>query len=123
MKEFLDVFAWTYEYLKEYDTDIIQHAIPIKENENHFRKKLRRMNHFLFTLIEKEISKLFDTKTRKLFDAKIIVSLRFPKWLVLGLHFALYFAQFMLPYASFSYIKTYFLLSFLINKKKSCTYR
>ena len=41
---------------------------------------------------------------------------------MLGLHFALYFAQFMLPYATFSHIKTHFLLSFLINKPKSCTY-
>ena len=42
---------------------------------------------------------------------------------MLGLHFALYFAQFMLPYASFFYIKTHFLLYFLLNKPKSRTYR
>ena len=37
MKEFSDVFAWSYEDLKEYDTNIIQHTIPIKENEKPFR--------------------------------------------------------------------------------------
>ena len=37
MKEFSDVFAWSYEDLKEYDTSIIQHTIPIKENEKPFR--------------------------------------------------------------------------------------
>jgi hypothetical protein len=47
MTKFLDVFTWTYEYLKEYNTDIIQHTIPIKENEKHFRKNLKRINHFL----------------------------------------------------------------------------
>ena len=31
-KEFIDVFAWSYEDLKAYDTKIIQHKIPLKEN-------------------------------------------------------------------------------------------
>ena len=73
MTKFSDTFAWTYEDLKEYNTDIIQHTIPIKENENTFRQKLRRINPLLLPLIDKEI--------RKLYDAKIIVSLRFSKWL------------------------------------------
>jgi hypothetical protein len=29
-KKYRDVFAWTYEYFKMYDTRIIQHIIPIK---------------------------------------------------------------------------------------------
>jgi len=29
-KEFKDVFAWKYEYLKTYDMAIIQHKIPLK---------------------------------------------------------------------------------------------
>ena len=69
MKDFSNVFAWSYDDLKEYDTDIIQHAIPIKEYEKPFRQKLRRINPLLLPLIEKEV--------RKLFNAKIIVSLRF----------------------------------------------
>jgi hypothetical protein len=73
MKEFYDVFAWSYDDLKEYDTSTIQHTIPIKEDEKPFRKKLRRINLLLLPLIKKEV--------RKLFDAKIIVSLRFSKWL------------------------------------------
>ena len=59
--------------MKEYNTDIIQHSIPIKENGNPFKHKLRRIDPLILLLIEKE--------TRKLFDAKIIVSLRFSKWL------------------------------------------
>lgn len=31
-KEFIDVFAWSYEYLKAYDSSIIRHKIPIKED-------------------------------------------------------------------------------------------
>ena len=37
MKKYTDVFAWSYEDLKEYDTSIIQHTIPIKPGEKTFR--------------------------------------------------------------------------------------
>ena len=72
MKTYTDVFAWSYEDLKEYDTSIIQHTIPIKPGEKHFRKKLKRINPKPLPVIEKEI--------KKLFDAKIIVTLRFSRW-------------------------------------------
>ena len=73
MKQFPYVFAWTYDDLKVYDTNIIKHIIPVKENEKTFKQKLRRLKPLLLPLIEKEVNKLF--------DAKIIVSLRFSKWL------------------------------------------
>ena len=68
-----DVFVWSYKDLKVYDTDVIRHTIPLKENEKPFRHKLRRVNPLLFPLIEKEIKKLFDVEN--------IVSLRHSKWL------------------------------------------
>ena len=73
LKKYSKVFAWKYEDLKVYDTLVIQHTIPIKDNEKPFRKKLRRINPLLLPSIEKEI--------KKLFDAKIIVALRHSKWL------------------------------------------
>lgn len=36
-KNNVNVFAWSYEYLKVYDTYVIRHTIPLKENENPFR--------------------------------------------------------------------------------------
>ena len=30
MKKYTDVFSWSYEDLKEYDTSIIHHTIPIR---------------------------------------------------------------------------------------------
>ena len=36
-KEFSDVFVWSYEDLKSYDTEIIQHKIPLKENQKPFK--------------------------------------------------------------------------------------
>jgi len=73
MKRFVDVFAWSYADLKQYDSSIIQHIIPIKENEKPFKQKLRRINPLLMPLIEREV--------KKLFDAKIIVPIRFSNWL------------------------------------------
>jgi hypothetical protein len=72
MKEFPDVFAWSYDDLKVYDTSIIHHVIPIKKYHKPFKHKLRRINPLLLPLIEKEV--------KKLFESKIIVSLRFSKW-------------------------------------------
>ena len=72
MKRYTNVFAWGYEDLKEYDTSIIQHTIPIKPGEKPFRQKLRRVNPMLLSIIEKEI--------KKLFNAKIIMTLIFSKW-------------------------------------------
>jgi hypothetical protein len=50
---------------------VIQHVIPIKEDHKPFKHKLRRINPLFLPLLEKEI--------KKLFEAKIIVSLRFSK--------------------------------------------
>ena len=73
MKEFSDVFAWNYEDLKVYNISIIQHTIPTKEDHKPFNKKLRRINPLLLLVVEKEV--------KKLFDSKIIVPIRFSKWL------------------------------------------
>ena len=75
MKEFYDVFSQTYDDLKVYDPGVIHHTIPVQKNAKPFKQKLRRINPLLLPLIEKE--------AKKLFDAKIIVYLRFSKWLVL----------------------------------------
>ena len=63
MKIFSDVFAWSYKYLKEYDTSIIQHIIPINKDEKSFRQNLRRINPFIFPLIEKEVKKSLNARS------------------------------------------------------------
>ena len=69
LKEHVDVFSWSYEELRTYDTTIIQHKVPLKPNVKPFRQKLRRINPALFPVIEKEV--------KKLLDAKIIVPIRY----------------------------------------------
>jgi hypothetical protein len=53
LKEFADVFAWTYEDLKTYDTPVIEHKIPLKEEAKPFRQKLRQINPMLLPTMEK----------------------------------------------------------------------
>ena len=72
-KKYTKVFAWKYEDLKVYETFVIQHTIPIKEDDEPFRQKLRRINPLLLHLIEREV--------KKLFEAKIIIALRHFRWL------------------------------------------
>ena len=53
LKKFVDIFAWSYEDLKTYDTSIIQHKFPLKHDTKPFRQKLRRINPALLPVIEK----------------------------------------------------------------------
>ena len=61
-REYKDIFAWTYEDLKTYDTKIIQHDIPLKENAKPFQRKLRKMHPSLKSLVKKELNKLLTAK-------------------------------------------------------------
>ena len=71
-REFKDVFAWTYEDLKIYDTKIIQHIMPLKEDAKPFQHKLRKMHPSLESLVKKELNKLL--------VAKIIFPIRHTTW-------------------------------------------
>ena len=53
MEEYTYVFACRYRDIKAYDTSIIQHTIPIKNDEMDFKPNLRRINPKLLPLIEK----------------------------------------------------------------------
>jgi hypothetical protein len=72
MKQYLDIFSWSYEYLKVFDPEIIQHKIPLKPRSKPFKKKSRQFNPLLLPVIEKDL--------KRLLEAKIIVSLRYSEW-------------------------------------------
>ena len=69
LKEFADIFAWQYDDLKTFDTEVIQHKIPLNKDTKPFRKKLRSFNTFLLPTMEREINKLL--------GARIIIPLRY----------------------------------------------
>jgi hypothetical protein len=71
-KEFKDVFAWTYDDLKTFDPNIIQHIIPMKPQTQPFQQKLRKMHPKLEPTVKKELNKLL--------NAKIIFPVRHTQW-------------------------------------------
>jgi ribonuclease HI len=71
-KEYQDVFAWSYQELKTYDTRIIQHTIPLKYGIKPFQQKLRKYHPSLEPLMYQEL--------KKLLDAKIIFQVRHSAW-------------------------------------------
>jgi hypothetical protein len=71
-KEFKYVFSWTYDDLKTFDPNIIQHTIPIKPQTQPFQHKLRKKHLKLEPMIKKELNKLL--------NAKIIFPERHTQW-------------------------------------------
>jgi hypothetical protein len=52
--------AFNYDELKVYREDIIQHVIPLKEEINPFRQKLRKLNPKLAPLVQQELQKMLE---------------------------------------------------------------
>lgn len=61
-KEYKDIFTWTYDDFKTYDTKIIQHVIPLHKGTKTLQQKLRKMHPTLSHLAEKELNKLVVAK-------------------------------------------------------------
>jgi hypothetical protein len=57
-KEYIDVFAWTYYDLKDYDKSIFHHIIPLREEVNPVKKKIRMMNPKMKPMVKIELEKL-----------------------------------------------------------------
>jgi hypothetical protein len=74
LKEFVYIFAWQYDDLKTFDTEVIQHKIPLNKDTKPFIKKLRSFNPLFLPTMEREI--------KKLLDAHIIIPLRYSEWIV-----------------------------------------
>jgi hypothetical protein len=72
LRRYKDVFSWSYNELKTYDTSVIEHKIPLKPGVKPFRQKLRQMNPILLLVVEKEV--------KNLLYKKIIVPLRYSDW-------------------------------------------
>jgi hypothetical protein len=56
-KEYVDVFAWSYDDLKAYEKSIFQQIIPLREGTNPFNQKIKIMNLKLKPLIKVELEK------------------------------------------------------------------
>ncbi|XP_052490856.1 uncharacterized protein LOC128043076 [Gossypium raimondii] len=60
LREFKDVFAWSYQDMPGLSTDIVVHRLPIKEDYKPVQQKLRRMRPDVVLKIKEEVQKQFD---------------------------------------------------------------
>jgi hypothetical protein len=70
--EFQDVFAWSYEDLRGFDSGLTPHAIPIKEGMKPGRQKQRPVNPALRATVRRELEKFL--------KARITFRVKYPKW-------------------------------------------
>jgi hypothetical protein len=70
--QYKDIFAWSYDDPKTFDTSIIQHTIPMISKEKPVQQKLRKIRPNIETQIKNELNKLL--------KEKIIFSVRHSKW-------------------------------------------
>ena len=73
LKEFKEVFAWSYEDMPRIDTDIVQHCIPTDPAMKLVKQKLRRMKPE-WTLKIKE-------KVEKQYNVGFLRVVNYPEWL------------------------------------------
>jgi hypothetical protein len=71
-KKYKDIFSWTYNDLKNYDTSVIQHIIPLNLDAKPVQQKLRKIHPNLELQIKKELNKLL--------QERIIFLVRHSQW-------------------------------------------
>lgn len=62
LEEYIDVFAWSYDDLKEFRNGQFQHQIPLKLGVSPFRQKLRNFNPLMAHTIFKEVDKMLKAR-------------------------------------------------------------
>lgn len=72
LKEFSDVFAWSYRDMPGLDTEIVMHKLPLKEDCPPVKQKLRRTRPDMSEKIKEEV--------KKQFDAGFLAVTSYPEW-------------------------------------------
>ncbi|XP_014499251.2 uncharacterized protein LOC106760315 [Vigna radiata var. radiata] len=72
LREFKDVFAWSYNDMPCLDTDIVEHKLPLKPECLPVKQKLRRMKPEMSLKIKEEVQKQF--------DAGFLAVAKYPQW-------------------------------------------
>ncbi|KAI5420445.1 hypothetical protein KIW84_044296 [Lathyrus oleraceus] len=72
LREYSDIFAWTYEDMPGLDTDIVQHFLPLKPECVPVKQKLRRTHPDMAVKIKEEVQKQI--------DAGFLVTSTYPQW-------------------------------------------
>ncbi|KAI5421983.1 hypothetical protein KIW84_045439 [Lathyrus oleraceus] len=61
LREYVDIFAWSYEDMPGLDTDIVQHFLPLKPECVPVKQKLRRTHPDMAVKIKEEVHKQIGT--------------------------------------------------------------
>lgn len=73
LKEYSDVFAWSYQDMPGLDASIVEHKLPLKPECPPVKQKLRRTHPDMAKKIKEEVQKQI--------DAGFLVTSVYPKWL------------------------------------------
>ena len=60
LRDYVEIFAWSYEDMPGLDTDIMAHRLPTKEDCPPVKQKVRRMHPEMSEKIKAEVMKQFD---------------------------------------------------------------
>ncbi|KAI5382893.1 hypothetical protein KIW84_070345 [Lathyrus oleraceus] len=74
LREYVDVFSWSYEDIHGLDTNIVQHFLPLKPECMPVKQKLRRTHPDMAVKIKEEVQKQI--------DAGFLVTSIYPQWVV-----------------------------------------
>ena len=72
LREYVDVFAWSYQDMSGLDTDIVEHIFPLKPKCPPVKQKLRRTHPNMEVKIKEEVQKQI--------DAGFLVTSEYPQW-------------------------------------------
>ena len=73
LKEYVDVFAWSYQDMSGLDTSIVEHHLPLRPEFPPVKQRLRRVHPEMTDKIKKEVQKQL--------DAGFLVTSEYPQWL------------------------------------------
>jgi len=60
LRDYQDIFAWSYQDMPGLSPDIVQHRLPLNPEDSPVKKKLRRMKPEMSLKIKEEVKKQFD---------------------------------------------------------------
>jgi len=72
LKDYQDIFSWSYQDMPGLSSNIIQHRLPLNPECSLVKKKLRRMKPEMSLKIKEEVKKQFDTG--------FLAVARYPEW-------------------------------------------
>jgi len=72
LRDYQDIFAWSYQDMPGLSSEIVQHKLPLNPKCSPIKQKLRRMKLEMSLKIKEEV--------KKQFDAGFLVVAWYPKW-------------------------------------------